>query len=179
MRMCAFALMAICLAGCAGVAPMPGGNETINAAYYESAIDFRTRAEQLQPGMGESQVLSILGRTRNDLTQLGRDEIVTALYGGSAMQLLDTAREREETRAFLQSLYGYRLEYKDVNKHHGLVSLIRMRTQEEGFRYTVNLIFQNGQLLEKPVVAGGVVNDSESRTLFDYINPGTVVSAAN
>lgn len=171
-------MVALLVAGCAGVAPVPGGGETINAAYYQSSDDFRTRVGLLNPGMGESQVMSILGRTRDDMTQLSRDEVVKALYGGATVQMLDTAHEREETRQFLESLYGYQLQYKDVTKHHGFVSPIRISTREEGFAYTLNLVFQNGILMERPVLAGGAVNDTSSRTVFDYINPGTVLAQA-
>jgi hypothetical protein len=170
-------LALLALAGCAD-APMPGGEDTVNATYYTAADDFKARVDQLQPGMGESQVLSILGRTRNDMTRLGREQIVSALYGGSAVQMLDNAAERDQTRLFLNSLYGYRLEYKNVIKHHGFASPIRLRTIEQGYSYTVNLIFQNGVLLERPVLAGGIINDTQSRTLFDYINPGTFLSHA-
>ncbi len=155
--------------------PVPGGSDSINGSAFSSAGDFRARVDQLQPGMGESQVFANLGRNREDMTRLGRDEIVRVLYGGSAMQLLDNASEREDTRAFLGSLYGYRMSFRNTKKEHGFSSPIRVKTQESGYDYTVNLIFQNGILFEKPILAGGMVNDSSSRTLFDYLNPGIIV----
>jgi hypothetical protein len=167
------------VAGCANVAPVPGGGETVNSAYYQSDDDFKTRVGQLLPGMGESEVLSVLGRTRNDLTTLTRDEIVKVLYGGNSMQMLDSSKEREEARNYLESLYGYHLEYKDVSTHHGFDSPIRIRTTKQGFDYKIDMVFKNGVLMEKPILAGGAVNDSESRTFFDYINPGSLLSRAN
>ena len=171
-------LLAFTLAGCAGVAPVPGGSESSNVSSYKTADDFKTKVSSLQPGMPEPLVLNILGRTPSEMTMLSRAEIVTALYGGSALQMLDTAQEREQTRGFLQGLSGYHFVYRDVDKSHGLVSPIRISTKEEGFEYRLDLIFQNGTLLEKPVLAGGKVTSTSSRTLFDYINPGTLVAQA-
>ena len=171
-------LLALTVAGCAGVAPVPGGSESSNGSYYKTADDFQSKVARLQPGMPQPLVMQILERSPNEMTQLNRAEIVTALYGGSAMQMLDTANEREQTRNFLQGLSGYHFVYREVDKSHGLASPIRISTNEHGFEYRVDLIFQNGVLLEKPVLAGGMINDTSSRTLFDYINPGTIVAQA-
>lgn len=163
---------ALGLSACAKYAPVPGGGDSKNDKYYASEDDFRTRVNQITPGMGESQVLSILGRSRDDLTLLSREQVVATLYGGGAVQQMNSAHEREQTRLFLQSLYGYRLDYRDVQRHHGFSSPIRVRSQSEGFSYSVTLIFQNGILVERPVLAGGMVNEATSRTFFDYLNPG-------
>lgn len=175
--LCTPLLLAVLLvAGCANVAPVPGGGQTINSAYFQSDDDFKSRVLQLQPGMGESQVLQILGRSRADLTALSRDEVVRALYGSNSMQTFATPQEREMARAYLQSLYGYHLEYKNLKKDHGFASPIRLRTSTSGYYYKLDMVFQNGRLLERPVLAGGMVNDTESRTFFDYLNPGNVLS---
>jgi len=168
------AVMALC--ACAGSAPLPGGSETINHAYYNSEDDFKARLANLTPGMGESEVLEALGRTRADMTQLSRDEVLTTIYGSNTVQVLDSARSRSDVEAYLQSLYGFRLQYKEVGRDIGFVNPIRIRTDEQGFTYTVSLIFRNGVLMEKPDLSGGVVHGSKSRTLFDYLNPGMVLS---
>lgn len=165
----------LALAGCAGVAPVPGGTDSVNASYYASQDDFKARVAQLQPGMGEAHVLYLLGRNRDELRQLNRNEILSALYGANTMQMLDSVREREETTAFMRSLYGYQLKYKDVEREHGFVNPLRIRTEEQGFDYTVNLIFKNGLLLEKPDLSGGVVHQRSSSTFFDYLNPGSIM----
>jgi hypothetical protein len=169
-------VLTLALASCAGVAPLPGGGDSVNAKYYQSPDDFKARVAQLQAGMNEQLVLDILGRQANEMTRLSRQEVVVTLLGPNTMQVLDDSREREETRRFLQSLYGYKLEYKDVDKHLGFASPIRMRTEETGFGYEVSLIFQNGVLVEKPEMTGGIVNESSSKTLFEYLNPGTMIS---
>ena len=171
-------LILLCLAvltGCAGVAPVPGGTKTINSSYYNSETDFKARVMQLQPGMGEGHVLRVLGLGRDDLQQLNRNEILTALYGANTMQMMTSLSERQQTDAFMQSLYGYRLEYKDVKKQHGFVNPFRIRTEEQGFEYTVNLIFKDGLLLQRPDLSGGVVHDTSSSTFFDYLNPGSIL----
>ncbi|HEY8964013.1 MAG TPA: hypothetical protein VIN59_06080 [Alphaproteobacteria bacterium] len=168
-------LLVMMLAACAGKAPVPGGTETTNATYYSSQDDFKSRVGRLQAGMPEDLVFQILQKTRDDLVRLSRNEIVVVLYGANSMQMMNTFEEREANRLFLQSLYGYRMTYKDVKKKHGFASLIRIRTDESGFNYTVNLVFQNGILLETPVIEGGLVHESESRTFFDYLSPGTVM----
>ncbi len=173
---CAPMIMAVLLvAGCANYAPVPGGGETINAAYFQSDDDFKSRVMQLQPGMGESQVMSILGRNRDEMTALSRDEIVRALYGANSMQTFSSARERDAAHRYLTSLYGYHLEYKNVKSGHGLESPIRLKTTKQGFKYNLDLVFQNGQLVERPVLSGGIVNESSSRTFFDYLNPGALM----
>lgn len=178
MRLWVPLVMVLGVSACAGVAPMPGGSETVNAAYYSTANDFKDKVAQLQAGMPESLVLGILGRSADDMTRLSRYDLVTALYGPNTMHMLDTAQELEQTHVYLQSLYGYKLEYRDVKKSLGFESPIRVRTEEKGFSYSVNLIFQNGTLIEKPAITGGVVNESTSKTFFDYFNPGTVLDRA-
>lgn len=168
-------VMVLALAGCAGYAPVPGGSDSVNASYYSSQNDFKARVAQLQPGMGEAHVFYLLGRNREELRQLNRNEILSALYGANTMQVMDSITEREETTAFMRSLYGYQLKYRDVEREHGFVNPLRIRTEEAGFDYTVNLIFKNGMLLEKPDLSGGVVQERSSSTFFDYLNPGSLI----
>lgn len=171
-------VMVVMLGACAGKAPVPGGTETVNAGYYNTQDDFKARVGKLQAGMPEDLVMNILDRKAEDFIRLSRNEVVVALYGANSMQMMNSFQEREANRQFLQSLYGYKLHYRDVKKNHGFASLIRLRTEEAGFSYTVNLIFQNGILLEKPVIEGGAVHETESRTFFDYLSPGTVMDYA-
>ncbi len=84
----------------------------------------------------------------------------------------------EASKSFVQMLEGYQFEYESKNRIHGLSSPIRLQTNEAGFDYKLTLIFYQGNLLGWPILAGGVVNDSQSTTIFDYLNPGTAVDAA-
>lgn len=167
--------LTLALVSCAGVAPVPGGSDSVNSDYYKSADDFKTRVSTLQAGMSEELVMDILGRKPEEMVRMTRNEVVTALYGPNTMQVVDSSNERDETHRFLSSLYGYRLEYKDVDKHLGLASLIRMSTQKEGFGYTVYMVFQGGKLLEKPEISGGPVSETSSKTLFEYMNPASML----
>jgi hypothetical protein len=161
----------LALAGCAGHAPVPGGDDRVNSDFYDSPDDFLRRVRSLHPGMTHAQVFATLGHNPAEMNKLSRAEITGALYGSSSAQFDGTLAEQEQARRFLQSLYGYRLVYADVEREHGFSSPIRIRTEEGGFKYTVLLIFQNGILFDQPILSGGVVNDSSSRTLFDVLNP--------
>ncbi len=175
-RVLFIAAVAVALAGCAGRAPVPGGSESTNIGYYKTQGDFMSRLEMLEPGMGESEVLGLLGRSRADMRELSRGEVLAALYGSNTVQVMNSAQARDETDAYLRTLYGYRLEFKSTSRDIGFVNPIRVRTDEQGFAYAVNLIFRNGVLMEKPDLAGGVVHNSRSNTLFDYLTLGTVVN---
>ena len=164
-------VLAGALAGCAGRAPVPGGDDKINSEFYKSPEDLLQRVNQLRAGMSHAQVFHVLGRNAAELTKLSRAEITGALYGSNNTRFEGSLEEQEEGRKFLQSLYGYRLDYANVERDHGFSSPIRVRTQEHGFRYQVLFIFQNGILFDQPILSGGVVNDSSSKTLFDYLNP--------
>lgn len=172
---CLFAVLAV--AACAGRAPVPGGDDTTNITLYKSEEEFKMRVARLQVGMPEQEVFSQLGVFRQDLAQMSREEIVNALFGGGSLQVGASATEQQQTLYNLQSLYGYRLDYKNVKRHHGFSSPIRVRTDEDGFKYSTFLIFQQGLLFERPVVAGGKVNDRNSKTLFDWLSPGYVFDA--
>ncbi len=167
------ALMNIC--GCAGVLPVPGGNETVNESFYETKEDLLSRLQNITPGMTEPQVFTALNRTEQDFQRLTRQEVVTALLGTSNVEFKDGAEEQNYNQNLLQSLYGYRLSYQIVKRKHGFSSPIRIETDEEGFDYIITLVFRDGILFEKPILSGGIVNASSSKTFFDYLNPGTVL----
>ncbi|MCB1537730.1 MAG: hypothetical protein H6865_00855 [Rhodospirillales bacterium] len=166
--------LALLMGGCARF-PVPGGTESVNGKAFKGADDFRTRIDQLVPGMGESQVFAIIGRNRDSLTRLSRPEVISALYGGSAVQMISGPAERAETRAFVDSLYGYRMNFRNTKKDVGFASPIRMQTHETGYNYSVDMVFQNGVLFENPVLSGGLIDGTSSRTVFDYLNPGMAV----
>lgn len=171
----AFSALALFAAGCAGVAPVPGGTDSINADFYASDTDFKSRVGRLQAGMPQDLVFNILGRRSDELRQLSRNEILTALYGSNTTQNMGSGPERDRLYAFMQSLYGYQLRYKDVAKDHGFVNPFRIRTEEQGYDYSVSLIFRNGYLLERPDLSGGLVHERSSSTFFDYLNPGAIM----
>ena len=165
------------LPGCAGWAPVPGGDDKVNSHFYTGPEDFLGRVNRLRPGMKQGEVLAILGRHAGEMTKLSRAEINAALYGGSGARFDGSLADQEQARKFLQSLYGYSLHYSAVEREHGFSSPIRVRTEEEGFKYNVLLVFQAGRLFDKPILSGGAVDDSSSKTLFDFLNPYTVVHA--
>lgn len=167
------ALAALSLSGCAGHLPVPGGDEKVNRDYYTCEDDFLGRVDKLQVGMSMEMVLSILGRKQSDLTKLSRQEIMAALYGGTDSGFNGSLADQERARAFLDTLYGYRLSYKNVDHEHGFSSPWRINTTETGYSYTLTLVFQSGHLFEKPALSGGIVNSSSSKTIFDYLNPST------
>lgn len=158
------------LSACAGHAPVPGGDDTTNDGFFKSEDDFKSRVSQIERGMPEAQVLDILGRSANDMTKLDRQSIIEALYGARA--------DSGTSVQFLSGLYGYRLEYKTVDKEHGLSSPIRLRTNVDGFQYKLTLIFWGGYLYDQPILAGGKVRETHSSTIFDWFSPGAVVSSA-
>ncbi len=121
-------------------------------------------------------MLSMLKRSENDLVRLSRPEIMTALYGGGNSGFNGTYEEQEKARAFLQTLSGFKLTYTSTQKEHGFSSPIRIKTHESGYSYVVTLVFQNGRLFDKPILSGGVVDETSSKTVFDYLNPGNIVS---
>lgn len=170
-----FFLLSLPVQGCAGYLPLPGGGDDINRSFFTTQDDLLKRLNDIHSSMTEEEVFSALGHGEDELTRLERNQIVTALYGSSSVEFRDGMPEHEDSSRFLQSLYGYRLYYQILKRQHGFTSPIRIRTDEAGFDYAVTLIFRGGVLYERPILTGGVVNRSSSRTIFDYINPGTIM----
>jgi hypothetical protein len=163
--------------GCAKGLPLPGGDERINEDFYESDEDMLEKLGQIKRGMTYAEVFEVLGHPQNELIILSRAEIIQALYGSSDIQVAHPSLEdMGNGTGFLQSLYGYKFNYRVIDKEHGLSSPIRLRTREHGYSYSVTLIFRGGRLFENPIVSGGVVEGSSSSTVFDYLNPGNVTS---
>jgi len=171
--MCAFLLVgALGLGACAGRAPVPGGSDLTNPASFTSQNDFKERVGRIKRGMTEAEVWGILGQNSGRLERLDRPAIMLALYGTSQPALSPDAHDNGR---FIASLSGYRVTYKEVEREHGLSSPIRLRTDAEGFLYTVTMIFWDGYLYEPPILAGGPVKESNSRTIFDALNPFNMI----
>lgn len=157
----------VVLSACAGLAPVPGGGDTVNKSFYESGDDLKSRIANLSAGMSKEEVLDELGREEEDLIILSRSEIVSTIYGGPLMH----ASLDKDTSKALKSFSGYKLLYKNVERDHGINSPISMRTSEKGYSYAVSFIFENNRLYEEPILSGGAVDRSSSKTVFDYLNP--------
>src|SRR5688500_1514048 len=89
------------LAGCAGVLPVPGGDDQQNKALYTSENELKSRVAQLDPGMNKALVFSILGREERDFIRLDRPAITAALYGGNGAGFSGTLEQQEQARLFL------------------------------------------------------------------------------
>lgn len=171
-------LMAVfLLSGCAGT--LPGGSDAVNKSFYSSNTDLEAWVDSLEPGMPREEVFARLGRTPKDFRRLARSEIVGILFGGEDAGIPVHFYTDENILAFLESLEGYRIEYKSVKRRHGLTSPIRMQTDAKGFDYSLSMVFKDGKLYQKPYLAGGQVNNSSTKTLFDYMNPGMLLNAVD
>ena len=172
-----FALIgaSVLLSGCAGSLPLPGGEETINESFYDSDISMKAKIGNLREGMPKRLVFQRLNRNEKDFLMLSRQEVVSALYGGQPMMQMPSADGTLHDSTFLQSLSGYQLIFKRVERKHGISSPIAMRTDEVGFSYSTILIFKDDKLFEKPVLSGGMIDSQATKTLFDYLSPGTVM----
>lgn len=166
------------VAACASAFPVPGGTDTVNKEYYESQDAFKQRIASIERGMPKIEVLARLGRQERELTQLRREEIVSALFGSTNVNPRDIYPSEQDWQNFIRNLHGYKLQYKNVKRKHGFTSLIRVRTDERGFSYTVYLIFQDGVLFENPILSGGIVNSASSSTLFDFLTPKVFIDSA-
>jgi hypothetical protein len=163
------------LSACAGSMPVPGGSADINQTCFTSIADMQARLLSMPPGMPEGQVFNKLCRKRESLTRIERREIRIALLGGD--NVLFSGMDADADSRLIQSLYGYKLAYKNLSRVHGFTSPVRIRTDETGYDYTVTLIFREGRLFAKPILTGGVVNNVTSGTIFDYVTPGTLLNA--
>ena len=169
-------LAGIFLSGCAGSLPLPGGDDETNKSLYASEEELKLRVSQLKAGMNKSLTFALLGRNEHEFTRLDRPSVMTALYGGSGGGFDGTLEQQETGRMFLQSLEGYRLAYKFVDSELGFSSPIRIKTKKHGYNYTLTLIFQDGKLFDQPLLTGGVVEESSSKTFFEYLTPGFLIS---
>ena len=160
---------AITLTACAGIAPLPGGINATNTEYYDSVDDLKLKMADLQEGMDKSTVFKTLHREREDLVILSRPEIMMALYGTN--NIGNTTINPND----IKTLSGYRLDYKNIQRKHGISSPISMKTHKAGHAYELHLIFKDGALYEKPLLSGGIVDNSNTSTLFDYLNIGTAM----
>lgn len=85
---------------------MPGGSDTINRSFYTTKENLHEVISTLHAGMTEDEAFKALGHDKNELLQLERDQIITALYGSSTVEFQDGFPDYQDSRAFLQSLYG-------------------------------------------------------------------------
>lgn len=173
LNLLSLAFAVLMLSACAGAAP--GGTDTVNQKYFANALDMKDKVAKLVPGMPEEEVYAALGCKKEQLEALDRNGIRRALFGGEG-NLPGTPEQQMEIHTFLQQAYGYKLEYKDVRRKHGFSSPIRIQTDERGFAYNITMVFHSGRLLEKPVLSGGIVNDMKTQTIFDFLNPGTLLN---
>jgi hypothetical protein len=171
----AVALSFLCVA-CAGA--LPGGSDSINQNFYQNGDQLKEFADTLQPGMPRDEVFARLGRVEKDFKRLHRNEIISVLFGGRENGVPVSFNPDGDIKSFLESLDGYNLSFKQVKRRHGFTSPIRIQTDEEGFGYQLDLIFRNGLLLEKPFVTGGRITGADTNTIFDYLNPGTLLNSA-
>lgn len=175
LRSACLAMVILCVQGCAEKAPVPGGTTAVNQPYFNSGHDLKTRVDKLTPGMSEEEALKVLGIKKAQMTLLDRIGIRKALFGGENAPLPGTPEEQMEIYTIIQESIGYKLDYKDTYRKHGLSSPIRLQTDEKGVSYSVTMVFHDGALLEKPVLSGGPINDTDSTTIFDFLNPGTAI----
>lgn len=175
LRSACLATVILCVPGCAEKAPVPGGTTAVNQPYFNSGHDLKTRVDKLTPGMCEEEALKVLGIKKAQMTLLDRIGIRKALFGGENAPLPGTPEEQMEIYTIIQESIGYKLDYKDTYRKHGLSSPIRLQTDEKGVSYSVTMVFHDGALLEKPVLSGGPINDTDSTTIFDFLNPGTAI----
>lgn len=172
-----FLFVAIFMTGCANHnMEAPGAHDTTNFTYYPSQRDFLERLQRLEPGMHYELVFAMLDRKVEDFEKLNRSQILYSLYGRSN-QFTGNFRDQEQLRAFLQSLQGFRLSFKSIEKEHGFDSPIRLTKESKGFNYTVDLVFYDGRLYEYPIIAGGPVNETTSETIFDMISPSRMLNS--
>ena len=159
---------------CAQFARVPGGTNTINESFFKTKEEFLQLVDNIEVGSSEQEVLEKLRRKKEDLIILTREEIVASLLGTNNIEVQNSLYDRD----ILYTLYGYKLNYKVVKRKHGFSSPIRIRTDEEGFNYRIILVFQKNKLIEKPMVTGGDVQSSTSKTFFDFLSPGSAINKA-
>ena len=164
------------LSACAGT--LPGGTDTVNENLFDDTKMLQQWVDSLKPGMSKGEVFARLGRLERDFTRLDRSQIIGVIFGGEDAGIPTHFQTNEDILTYLESLEGYRLKFRRVKRKHGIASPIRLQTNENGFDYQLSLVFKNGVLYQKPFMAGGVVNDIETQTIFDYLNPGSLFDRA-
>lgn len=169
-------ILCLWLTACAGT--LPGGTETVNEKFFADHTLFEQWVNSLQPGMSKGEVFARLGRLERDFTRLDRSQVIGVIFGGEDAGVPAQFQTQEDILHYLESLEGYRLHFRRVKRKHGIASPIRLQTNENGFDYQLSLVFKNGVLYQKPFMAGGVVNDIETQTIFDYLNPGSLLDRA-
>ncbi len=180
-RIAPFLALLLCMflvTACAWFLPVPGGDDTTNEEYYEGEEDLMAALKRLQVGMSKERAFSILMRKEDDFKKLDRAGILHALYGGSDIELQQGMSAHGMSTHYLSTLSGYSFRFQVVESEHGFTSPIRVRTSEEGYDYTVSLIFRNDVLLEEPILSGGDINKTSSGTIFDFISPRFVLDYA-
>ena len=168
--------LCLCLSGCVGA--LPGGSESINKSYYDTHADLEAWVDSLQAGMSKEETFARLGRVEKNFKRLTRSQIVGTLFGGEDAGIPVHFHTDESILAFLESLEGYRIEHKNVKRRHGLASIIRLQTDSKGYDYTLSLIFKEGKLYQKPYLTGGQINNTSTKTIFDYLDPGMAIGVA-
>jgi len=172
LRLC---VLSLSLNACSGVLPVPGGKNTINNEFYQSDAELKQKLSFLKEGMSIKKVFWILERRPDELKKLNRLEIIEALYGGASSPYTTGAAINPYKEINIKSLSGYRLNYGVIKRKHGVRSPISLRTNETGFEYSAVIIFKDDILFEEPFLSGGLIDNSSSKTIFDYFNPGLVV----
>jgi len=164
------------LISCSGIIHAPGGSEAVNKSFYKTDTDLKTRIADIQTGMSKQAVFDTLERNEDDFVILSRSEILTTLYG--QQQSYSYASPNSGQNIDLSALSGYKLLFKSVKRKHGFSSPISLKTKKDGFDYVAVFIFKDGQLNESPILSGGVVEASSTKTIFDYLNPSMVLGRA-
>lgn len=168
-----FVMCFLFLGACAGT--LPGSTDATHKEFFQSEETLKKWIDELEIGMSEAEAFARLGRLKTDFEQLSRGEIVDILFGGRNAGVPPSFQPNENLKDFLDSLAGYRLTIKSVIRKHGFTSPIRVQTDSTGYDYTLNLVFKDGQLFEKPVLVGGKVSSKSSSTLFDFLTPGLAI----
>lgn len=170
------AVLALPLAGCADRLMVPGGDSHVNEHIFDNKQELINAVAKTKAGMSQAHVFSNFNVEEKDLTRIGREDIMRALFGDNRVPMSEVGYEDPVAlRSFLRELYGYQLRYKNAEKKHGIKDVIRYRTKEKGFDYQVTLIFHNGVLFEDPILTGGAIKNASSVTIFDGIRPGGFV----
>ncbi len=134
----------------------------------------KERIDKVEIGMSKDEVFSTLGRNKEELVLLGREKVVSTLYGGDKPES-GQWNGNANNRNFIQPLSGYRLNYKIIKRKHGIKNPITVQTDQIGFDYSAIFIFQDDYLYEKPIISGGIIDNSSSSTIFDMLTPGMVL----